>query len=240
MRKPLIGVTSDTNENLLSMRMAYLSSVTAAGGIPVAIPVCLSDDDLTELVETLDGLLIMGGADIDPARYGQAQTPECGAVKPHRDRVELELVRLAREHNLPTLGICRGSQIINVAYCGTLVQDIPTTLGIDVNVHRQIEDYDVCTHTVDVVPGTLLERIVQKSVIEVNSRHHQCVDVLGAGLVVNARGPDGIVEALNDPTRSFMLGVQWHPEMLSHIRQDAHALFAALVTASCKYRRQMQ
>ncbi|MDO4938015.1 MAG: gamma-glutamyl-gamma-aminobutyrate hydrolase family protein [Sutterellaceae bacterium] len=236
MRKPLIGVTSDTNENLLSMRMAYLSSVTAAGGIAVAIPVCLSDDDLAELVKNLDGLLVMGGADIDPARYGQAKTPECGDVKPQRDRVELELVRLARERDLPTLGICRGSQIINVAYGGTLVQDIPTTLGIDVNVHRQPQDYDVCTHTVDLMRGTLLERIVQKPVIGVNSRHHQCVDVLGAGLVVNGRTPDGIVEAFNDPTLGFMLGVQWHPEMLSHIQSEAHALFAALVAASCQYR----
>lgn len=236
MRKPLVGVTSDTDNALLSMRMAYLQSVTDAGAIPVVIPTCLSDEDLSELVETLDALLIMGGSDIDPVRYGEVKTPECGIVKPERDRVELRLVQSARSLGLPTLGICRGAQVINVAYGGTLVQDIPTRLGIDINVHRQQEDYGVCTHTVAVVKDSLLDNIVQKSVFAVNSRHHQCVDVLGDGLVVNGVCPDGIVEAFNDPTLPFMLGVQWHPEMLSRIDDNARALFSALVQKAKEYR----
>ena len=230
--KPLIGVTSDVENSLVSMRMAYLSSVTAAGGIPVAIPICLSDDDLEQLVDRLDGLVVMGGCDIDPIHYGQEKTAVCGDVKPERDRVEMALIRLARRKDLPTLCICRGSQVINVVYGGTLVQDIPKKLGIDIAVHRQPEDYDVCTHTVDVVAGTLLDSIVRKPVIGVNSRHHQCVDVLGNGLVVNGMTDDGIVEAFSDPNLRFMLGVQWHPEMLSHIEPDAHALFASLIDAA--------
>lgn len=230
--KPLIGVTSDVENSLVSMRMAYLSSVAAAGGIPVAIPLCLSDGDLEQLVDRLDGLVVMGGCDIDPVHYDQPKSDQCGVIKPERDRVEMGLVRMARRTNLPTLGICRGSQVINVVYGGTLVQDIPTKLGIDIAVHRQVEDYDVCTHTVNVVAGTLLDSIVQKPVINVNSRHHQCVDVLGKGLTVNGTTDDGLIESFNDPKLRFMLGVQWHPEMLSHLLPDAHALFVGLVHAA--------
>lgn len=235
MSKPLIGVTGDISERMLTMRMRYVESVSEAGGIPVVLPPCISQYDLPDLVARLDGLLIMGGCDVDPLLYGQTAIPECGALKPERDALETNLVRAARVANLPTLGICRGSQVMNVVYGGTLTQDIEKQLGIDPARHRQVEDYAVCTHKVKVTPDTLLASIVKTPVVEVNSRHHQCVDQLGKGLVVNGVSTeDGIIESFNDPDHRFMLGVQWHPEMLAHLREDAAALFGALVAAARK------
>ena len=123
--------------------------------------------------------------------------------------------------------------MLNVVYGGTLIQDIPTELGVPMDVHRQPEDYAVVTHGVTVEPGTLLEKIEGTGEIRVNSRHHQAVKTLGKGLVLNARSTkDGIVESFNDPTKRFMLAVQWHPEMLSHERPEALNLFKALVSAA--------
>lgn len=232
--KPLIGVTPDLKpESVLGVRNQYLQSVTRAGGIPVLLPISVDEADMREVFSHLDGLLITGGADIDPVLYGEEKSPACGELAPERDRLEMVLAKLVIEHDLPTLGICRGCQVLNVVYGGTLIQDIPTELGVPMDVHRQPEDYAVVTHGVTVEPGTLLEKIEGTGEIRVNSRHHQAVKTLGKGLVLNARSTkDGIVESFNDPTKRFMLAVQWHPEMLSHERPEALNLFKALVSAA--------
>ena len=234
--KPLIGVTPDLKpESVVGVRNQYLQSVTRAGGIPVLLPISIDEADMREVFSRLDGLLITGGADIDPALYGEEESPACGELEPERDRLEMVLGTLAVEHNLPTLGICRGCQVLNVVYGGTLIQDIPTELGVPMDVHRQPEDYAVVTHGVTVEPGTLLESIVGAGEIRVNSRHHQAVKKLGKGLVLNGRSTkDGIIESFNDPTKRFMLAVQWHPEMLSHERPEALKLFKALASAAAR------
>lgn len=232
--KPLIGVTPDLKpESVLGVRNQYLESVTRAGGIPVLLPISVDEADIREVFSRLDGLLITGGADVDPKLYGEEKSSACGELSPERDRLEMMFAKLAVEHDLPILGICRGCQVLNVVYGGTLIQDIPTELGIPMNVHRQPEDYAVVTHGVTIEPGTLLAQIDGPGEIRVNSRHHQAVKALGEGLVLNGRSSaDGIVESFNDPSKRFMLGVQWHPEMLSHERPEALALFRALVDAA--------
>lgn len=238
MKKPFIGVTADLRpDGLLGVRRHYLESITRAGGLPVLLPVSAPQEDLQAILGRLDGLLLTGGADIDPARYGEAAAPELGPLVPERDAAEIPLVRSAREADLPVLGICRGAQVMNVAAGGTLIQDIGRCLGIPRERHDQPEDYGVTTHRVRIEPGTLLERIVGAGEIEVNSRHHQAVGRLGEGLVLCGRSDgDGIVESFCDPSRRFFLAVQWHPEMLSHEHAEAHALFVALVRASSRER----
>ncbi len=233
MRHPLIGVTADLTNNLINLRRQYVESISRAGGLPVVLPVTAPTDDLAALFEHLDGLLFMGGADIDPACYGEPRRDACGEAKPERDRTELALMGMARDADLPVLAICRGCQVMNVACGGTLHQDIETELGLPAARHAQAEDYAVTTHQVTVAPGSLLAAVTGETVLDVNTKHHQCVKTLGQGLAVDGRSvEDGIIEAFHDPRKRFFLGVQWHPEMLSHVKPDAAALFAALVAAA--------
>ncbi len=167
----------------------------------------------------IDGLLLTGGDDVAPGRYGEAPHPAIVEVEPERDEFELKLVAEARARDLPIFGICRGVQVLNVAYGGTLVQDIPSqvpgalTHSLDVPPN---EPYSLA-HEVWLDKDTLLaklmgERLSDTDACEVNSRHHQAVKQVAPGLVVSATAPDGVVEAIEDPAVRFCLGVQWHPE----------------------------
>ena len=230
-RRPLIGVTGGVNEEgALYIRHGYMLSVARAGGIPVLLPLEGGDDMLRDAFERMDGIIISGGADVDPALYGEEKLPECGPLNPARDHLEMLVAKWARESGKPILGICRGCQVMNVAAGGTLVQDIPSTYGISKDVHSQLEDYAVVTHSVDLVPGTLAADVMGCEEVRVNSRHHQCVKTLGEGLVCDGRDRElGFVESFHDPKHNFYLGVQWHPEMLTADRPEALALFEALV-----------
>lgn len=236
MMKPLIGVTATLKmpEGILGVRDQYLRAVTLAGGIPVLLPLHAPLADIDALFGKLDGLLVTGGVDVDPSRYGEKRTSACGSILPARDEVELRLVELADHADLPVFGICRGAQVMNVSRGGTLVQDIPEELGIALERHRQTLPYEVMTHDVTVEPDTRLSRILKSAcVCRVNTMHHQCVKALGEGLVLNARSSeDGIVEAFDDPKKRFFFGVQWHPEMLAEAHAEALALFEAFVLAA--------
>lgn len=174
-------------------RTAYRQALAAAGIQPV--------EDVTTLA-SLDGLLLAGGSDIDPAMYGAPRHPETGEPDPDRDTLETVLLREALERDLPVLAICRGLQLLNVALGGTLVQHI--------NGHRQREQQDV--HPITIASHSRLRSILGVDEFVVNSRHHQCVDRVASGLVVVARAPDNVVEALEFPAKRFVLAVQWHPE----------------------------
>ena len=167
----------------------------------------------------IDGLLLTGGDDVAPVRYGETPHPTIAEVEPERDEFELKLVAEARARDLPIFGICRGVQVLNVAYGGTLVQDIPSQVpgalahSLDVPPN---ESYSLA-HEVWLDKDTLLaklmgERLSDTDACEVNSRHHQAVKQLAPGLVVSATAPDGVIEAIEDPAARFCLGVQWHPE----------------------------
>jgi putative glutamine amidotransferase len=165
-----------------------------------------------EALELLDGLLLAGGADIDPASYGQTPHAETQDSVPERDAFEIALTRAAIERDLPLLGICRGMQLINVALGGTLNQHLPEHLGHEQH-RRVIGTFDGSEHDVEVIDGTLAMNVIGAGVHGTKSHHHQGIERLGEGLRVGARSPlDGLVEAVELPDRSFVLGVQWHPE----------------------------
>lgn len=191
----------------------YVDAVQRAGGLALLVapdPRLVEQPD--ELVAMLDGLLLAGGADIDPATYGQIPHAETQETVPDRDASEIALTRCAIERDVPVLGICRGMQLINVALGGTLTQHLPEHLGHE--EHRKaMGSFDGSDHDVDVLDGTLAMRVIGAARHGTKSHHHQGVDRIGEGLRVSATAAvDGLVEAVELPDRSFVLGVQWHPE----------------------------
>lgn len=213
MTRPVVGLTlgDADRKGFHRMREDYVRSVERAGAVPAILPP-VDPGDAGALLDRLDGLLLSGGADVDPALYGQAPHPRLGPVERRRDDFEIALVREALRRDTPVLAICRGQQVLNVATGGTLVQDIPSTVrgavGHDGTGRRWRR-----SHSVELARGTRLREILEQDAASVNSFHHQSVDAVGEGLVVSARCPeDGIVEGLEMPSRAFVLAVQWHPE----------------------------
>ena len=194
----------------------YTDGVNLAGGTAVLLPP--QPDSPDRVLDGLDGLIITGGRDLDPAGYGQQRHPETDEPVPanqQRDAWEIALVRGAIRRGMPVLGICRGAQVINVALGGTLFQDIPTQCPGKLE-HRNAEKYEHCFHDVRILPNTWLSRLYPDIVTRrVNTIHHQAIDALGEGLVVEALSePDGVVEAVRWEGHCFVVGVQWHPEFL--------------------------
>jgi putative glutamine amidotransferase len=185
----------------------YPRSVAAAGGLPVELT---RDADVEGMIEHLDGLVLSGGADLDPALYGQEPDENLQSLEPDRDEWEMELFAAARKRDIPVLAICRGFQLVNVAFGGTLVQHVELDEG---SGHPQWDvDGRSVTHEVDVVPNTMVSTLLPPR-WSVNSLHHQTVERLGEGLTASATAPDGVVEAFETP-EGDLLGVQWHPELL--------------------------
>jgi putative glutamine amidotransferase len=209
----------------------YEESVRRAGGEPVLLD--RGTDRPADVVRTFDGVLLAGGADVLPSIYGETAHPTFGAAEQGRDDYEIELVRLALEADLPVFAICRGIQVLNVARGGTLIQDIPSEVT-HAEPHDVREPRVAIAHPVWVTAGSLLERLMRERVddesVPVNSRHHQAVKQVGAGLVVSGTAPDGVVEAVEDPSARFCLGVQWHPENFYRTGEFS-ALFEAFVRA---------
>ena len=209
----------------LSLRLSYTQALQEAGAIAVVLPAHGYVDDADALLDRVDGLLVSGGPDLDPAVYGQAPHPSLGPdVDRVADEYEQALLRAAAERDLPLLGICRGLQALNVSRGGTLHQHIPD--------HLQTRDAFEAEHVVSVERDSLLGWLSDADGLAVNSFHHQAADRIGDGLEVAAHAPDGTVEALWDPAASFCLGVQWHAELMTH-RPEQAALLTGLVHAAC-------
>ena len=202
----------------------YVRAVVRAGGSPLLVPPGAAFDVTLEVV---DGLIFSGGSDLDPELYDDAPHPETNGIVRERDDFELGLMRAALERDVPLLAICRGSQVLNVALGGGIEQHVPDRVGT--NVHKETPGV-FAEHDVAVEPGTRLESLLGER-HDVKSHHHQGFARLGEGLREAARAPDGTVEALEDRTRRFTLGVLWHPEA----GEDA-ALFEALVEEAAAYR----
>lgn len=191
----------------------YSRAVAAAGGLPVGLS---RDAPADAMVERIDGLVLSGGADVDPSRYGRSRQPECGTAEPGRDAWELALVDAALAARVPIFGICRGIQVVNVALGGTLLQHLDRGTG---DGHpRDDVPRETTVHSVKLAPGSLAAAVYGTEV-QVNSLHHQAVDEVGRGLVASGHSPDGTVEALELPG-SPVLAVQWHPEMLVGAQPD--------------------
>jgi putative glutamine amidotransferase len=221
MDRPVIGMCtaleparwSVWDQPAVLLARSYVDAVQRAGGLAVLLP---PDSQLVQepaqALELIDGLLLAGGADIDPASYGQPAHAETQDSVPERDAFEIALTRAAIDLDLPVLGICRGMQLINVALGGTLTQHLPEHLGHQQH-RRVVGSFDGSDHDVDVADGTLAGRVVGAARHGTKSHHHQGVDRLGDGLRVSATSPfDGLIEAVELPQRAFVLGVQWHPE----------------------------
>ena len=230
--KPRIGVTTSAGGSQEAQNKRYVEAVQRAGGEPQWI----EPQQVTEaggpaaLLAALDGLLLSGGRDIHPGDYGQTLREDLGVeVDEERYRTELPLAREALAMDLPILGICGGMQQLTVASGGTLHQDL-SLIGIDEAVHQENGSHRP-RHLVEVAPGSRLMEIMQASPIEVVSSHHQIVERLGEGFVVAATASDGVIEAIEAPAQRFVIGVQWHPDlMLDDERQ--WRLFEALVHAA--------
>ena len=237
MSRPRIGVSAVTRERsgltITGVNVSYVRAVVAAGGLPVLLlPEC-SPEETLELFGECDALLLTGGEDVDPIRFGATPHPALGTTDPRRDANELVLIAEARARGLPILGICRGVQIGNVAYGGTLIQDLPSQRPGTVD-HDPPTARDAPAHEISVTDGSLLHSILGATSLHANSFHHQAVDVVGAGLVVVAVAPDGVIEALESSNRGeWVVLVQWHPEELAmHPDAADMKLFAALIQAA--------
>jgi putative glutamine amidotransferase len=221
MNRPVIGMCtalerarwSVWDQPAVLLARSYVDAVQSAGGLAVLLP---PDPQLVQepeqALDAIDGLLLAGGADLDPASYGEAAHAETQDAVPERDAFEIALTRAAIERDVPVLGICRGMQLINVALGGTLIQHLPEHFGHQ--EHRRVSgSFDGSDHDVDALDDTLAMRVIGASRHATKSHHHQGVDRVGEGLSVSARSPfDGLIEAIELPDRAFVLGVQWHPE----------------------------
>ncbi len=234
MTKPIIGIGSDlaVKEGQRDRAFAYTTYTEAlrrAGAVVVVIPP--QPENAADLVASLDGILLAGGDDCDPSVYGEERHSSCETMDPRRQENELALARTARERAIPTLGICLGLQMMNVAAGGTLIQDIASS--VDTEIDHASEPDDRHRHDVLVESGTKLAGVVGAGEHQVNSSHHQAIGHVAPGLRVTALAPDGIVEGLEDPALPFYVGVQWHPEDMTG-EQDATTLFGAFVGAARK------
>ena len=233
---PLIGVTTsevrrgelatlrrhgEPPQHEMALGLTYMRAVELAGGVPVVLPPL--NHGIATLLERLDGVCLSGGPDLDPVAYGARAHEQLGPTEPALDRFELELARAADAAGLPLLGICRGAQALNVARGGTLHQHVEG--------HRQTELATQPVHAVRITPRSRTSRVLGTRATQVNSFHHQAVDVLGADLVATAWAPDGTIEAIEDRRHPFLLAVQWHAETLVDAPAQL-ALFRALIEAA--------
>jgi putative glutamine amidotransferase len=239
MALPLIGITTGRSTSAAGITQIgitenYIRAVRRAGGLPVLIPVSLTPEELEELFPILDGILLTGGADIDPKRFNGAAHPRVYEIDSERDEMEIWLVQQAAEQHKTFLGICRGIQVINVAMGGSLFTDIadqaPNPLRHDwyPDVPR-----DYLAHNVTLVSGSHLADILELQTTQVNSLHHQAIQKLASGLRPLAYAPDGLVEAVELPGHPFGLGVQWHPEWMPNAPEMVR-LFRAFVQSAIR------
>ncbi len=236
MIKPIIGIGSDVQSPSGERERAftyltYVEAVRRAGAIPVLIPP--QPENAEELMRELDGFLLAGGEDCDPAAYGEERHPTVTETMDERRQAnDLALAGAAREQGVPMLGICLGMQVMNVAAGGTLLQDIDTQH--DTEIRHASDPADRARHDVIVEKGTKLANVISAGETNVNSSHHQAVRKVGQGLRVTALAPDGIVEGVEDPRHPFYLGVQWHPEDMTG-EDSATSLFTAFIEAARKH-----
>ncbi|MCC6238717.1 MAG: gamma-glutamyl-gamma-aminobutyrate hydrolase family protein [Phycisphaerales bacterium] len=228
---PRIGISTDyiSTKRCYSLGFDYVRAVLRAGGLPLLIPFQIPLEQIGSVLDSLDGIIISGGDDADPARWGEARHPAAVPLDPDRERFDLALLEQAQKRTMPILGICLGSQLINIQRGGSLVQYLPDIATRGSLEHRTLTD--PTRHEVRLVDGSRLAGVMGCVTCSVNTRHKQAISTPGRGLKVVATATDNVIEAVEDPDYPFLLAVQWHPENLTdeppHLR-----LFHALVQAA--------
>lgn len=218
MPRPLIGITLDYGDkpNRYMLPCDYASSIERAGGIPICIPYKTDLSLIPEILDRLDGVLFSGGEDLDPMLYGEQRHPRAEPIDPLRQHFELALLAEVERRKMPALGVCLGSQLMNVHRGGSLIQFLPDHDRNEPIEHRKVIDGDRRLHPVTIVADSILGRAIGKVEILANTRHKQAINKVGKNLKVTAHAPDGVVEAIEDPSMPLYLAVQWHPENLSN------------------------
>jgi putative glutamine amidotransferase len=209
----------------------YSQAIRSCGGVPVLIPVAQNQETFQTMLERLDGLLLSGGPDINPKSYGEQPLEGLGEIDEDLDQMELQIAKLAFQRDLSIFAICRGIQILNVSLGGTLYQDIASQVEKSIN-HTQKADKGVNTHSIRVQEKTLLHQILKRKTIWVNGKHHQAIKEVAPGLIVTALAKDGVIEAVEHPSKGFVIGVQWHPEGTWRNDPYSKKLFNAFVRAA--------
>lgn len=236
-RYPLIGLPTlsippGPKPPRYGINQSYVNALAAAGCAPVLIPILDDDERLRAIYERLDGIVFAGGADVAPHEYGEELIDNLNVVEPERDRVELRLARWAFDDDLPTLGICRGQQLLNVALGGTLYQDL-IHQGATTMEHSDADGRprNKLMHRVRLDPGSRLAQLIDETIVDVNSLHHQAVKDVAPSLHVTGTADDGVIEAVESPDRRFLIAVQWHPEEIDDVPW-VRRLFAGFTQAA--------
>jgi putative glutamine amidotransferase len=237
--KPIIGITLSEAEAVNSVRWPlrggfdylkrqYYEAVLKAGGIPVLLPNVEDTLAVETFIELVQGLLVTGGPDIHPSYFGQKPHQKLTRTTVARDRFELLAIKLGLKKRIPILGICRGFQVLNVSFGGTLYQDLTCIPGRVIR-HADPKQTGRVFHKVRITEGSQLHHIIDRLSIEVNSSHHQAIDTVGKGLSATAFSADGVIEGIERPASDFVIGVQWHPEGINR-RTHSKRLLSAFVT----------
>ena len=238
-KRPIIGLSGYHNQEkkITQLGDRYADMLLRAGALPVLLPRTTDEETICQMLDSIDGLLLCGGGDVVPARYGEETLPACGAPDEVRDEMELLLLKHAFERRMPVFGICRGIQVLAVALGATLFQDIESQLNIPRAHHYQAEPYDDAVHVVRFKEGGLFERITGTSVLPTNSMHHQSIKDAGDKVRIEGITMDGIVEAISAVDNDAVFGVQFHPEYFAHYSDFAFRLFEYFVGKASAYKK---
>lgn len=231
--KAIIGIMPlyDDEKDSYWMLPGYMKSLEEQGAVPLMLPLTDRKDVLDYFLDSCDGFVLTGGHDVDPCVYDRPPSPLCGQTMPLRDRMDVYILKNAVCRNKAVLGICRGIQLMNVAYGGTLYQDLPYEYPSETE-HHMTAPYDRAVHSVDLMENTPLQRLLQSHQLLVNSYHHQAIQTLSPYFQAMAVSEDGLIEGIYMPDRKFIWGVQWHPEFSYLVSEESRKIFGAFLDAS--------
>lgn len=239
MKKPIIGISGNfliDNSGIFPgyerayVNNDYVNAIIESGGIPYIIPIVEDEKIIEEQIKNIDGLLLSGGQDVNPLIYNEEPCKELGIISPKRDFFDICLIKYAMKKNKPILGICRGSQILNVANGGSLFQDLKYIESSYIK-HNQNHSPNLTTHSVIIKDDSKLRKFFEKTIL-VNSFHHQAIKKVGDNLKISALSKDGVVEAIESKDNRFIIGIQWHPEMLAKNNENMKNLFKNFIKAA--------